>query len=438
MPRVAASLRHHGIHYGWVMVSITFLTMLATAASMGMSGILLIPLRQEFGWTTTQISGAMAVRLVLFGLMGPLAAALMRRYGVRGTVITALTLIVAGLSLATQMTQLWQLWLTWGVLVGIGTGMTAIVLGATIASRWFHTRRGLVLGLLTASAAAGQLAFLPVSAWMNDMFGWRCAVVPPIAACAVAALAMLVLGVDSPESIGLHAYGLPQPTAEDGRRRASRIADVPRACRPGRGPLADAFAALADAAGTRVFWVLFFTFGVCGFTTNGLVQTHFIPLCADFGMPQLDGAAVLALMGICDFGGTIIAGWLSDRFDSGMLLGWFYGARGLALLILPLSSFSVSGLSLFALIYGLDWIATVPPTVKLAARTFGAERAPLVFGWVFTAHQLGAATAAIGGGVSRDLMLSYFPAFLLGALLCLIAAMAAIRTRGAITRRHAA
>jgi MFS family permease len=415
---VSRFLARWSIHYGWVMVAITFVTMLATAAAMGMPGILIVPLRQEFGWGTGSISGAMALRLLLFGLVGPFAAALMQRYGVRATIATALLLIVLGLGLASRMTALWQLWICWGVLVGMGTGMTAIVLGATVAARWFTARRGFVLGLLTASAATGQLVFLPVAAWLAEHCGWRMAVLPAVAACAVAAVLFLLFGVDDPARLGLLPYG---ETVDEGRHATSNVQRT--------GAVRLAFATLGAATGARMFWILFLTFAICGFTTNGLVQTHFVPLCQDFGMPELDGAKVLALMGVFDFFGTIAAGWLSDRYDNRWLLFWYYGLRGVALAILPFSTFTVSGLSLFSMFYGLEWIATVPSTVKLAATSFGRDRAPLVFGWIFTAHQLGAAIAALGAGITRDLTGSYLPAFYVGAVACLLAACAAVTAR---------
>jgi MFS family permease len=424
--RLANVLCRHGIHYGWVMVAITFVTMLATASAMGMPGVLLVPLKHEFGWSTADISGAMALRLILFGLMGPFAAALMQRYGVRTTIVAALTLIVVGLSLTTRMTQLWQLWLTWGVLVGAGTGMTAIVLGATVASRWFHSRRGLVLGVLTASAATGQLVFLPLAAWLSETIGWRLAVLPPIAACSCAALAMLLFGADTPAAIALRPYGLP-PDAVPAPPPSAR---QPSESRPshltGGGAFGLAFAALGDATTKSMFWMLFLTFAVCGFTTSGLVQTHFIPLCLDMGIPEFQSARILALMGVFDFIGTIASGWLSDRYDSRWLLFSYYAVRGAALLLLTMSGFSTIGLGVFAMFTGLGWIATVPPTIRLATGAFGAERAPLVFGWIFTAHQLGAAAAAFGAGMSRDLLASYLPAFIVGGLLCLAAAVAAV------------
>ncbi len=413
---MAPALARRGIHYGWMMVAITFMTMVATASAMGMPGLLIEPLKGEFGWSTGSISGALALRLIIFGLMGPFGAALMNTYGVRASICTALAMIALGLALATRMTQLWQLWICWGVLVGGGTGMTAIVLGATIANRWFTERRGLVLGLLTASAATGQLAFLPVAAWLAETMGWRMAVLAPIVACSIAFVLMLFGGVDHPGELGLAPYG------DRGGPRA-----VPRLGAGGTVRLA--VETLQYAMTRPMFWVLFVTFAICGFTTTGLVQSHFIPLCLDEGMPELAAAGVLAMMGGFDFVGTIFAGWLSDRVSSRWLLFWFYGLRGIALLLLPFSTFSMYGLGVFAAFYGMDWIATVPPTVKLAAREFGPERAPLVFGWIFTAHQIGAAIAALGAGVTRDALSSYIPAFASGGILCLIAAATVVLVR---------
>ena len=423
--RLASRLAARGIHYGWVMVAITFVTMLATAAAMGIPGVLLAPLRAEFGWGAGPISGALALRLVLYGLMGPFAAALMQRYGLRATIATALLLIVTGLAFASRLTELWELWLCWGVFVGLGTGMTAIVLGATVASRWFTARRGLVLGLLTASAATGQLVFLPAAAWLNEHYGWRFAVAPAIAACAAACLLIVLFGVDCPSDIGLAPYGEAPGWAPPRCLNAKSA-----------GAVRLALGTLGDVAGTRLFWVLFFTFAVCGFTTNGLVQTHFIPLCLDFGMPEMDSAKVLALMGVFDFVGTIGSGYLADRYDNRSLLFGYYALRGAALLALPFSHFSLGGLSVFAVFYGLDWIATVPPTVKIAGAGFGRERAPLVFGWIFTAHQLGAATAALGAGILRDNLTSYLPAFFIGGIACMLAAVAAMMASNGVAARR--
>lgn len=426
---LAAALARRGIHYAWVMVGLTFMVALASAGALGVLGAFLLPLQREFGWDTASISGALALRLLLFGLMAPFAAALLMRWGLRRTVGLALTLVVLGCGASMAMTELWQLWLTWGVLTGIGTGMTALVLGATVANRWFVQRRGLVLGILTAANATGQLAFLPLAAWLAQEMGWRAAMLPGLAACALAGLLFVLLGRDHPAQLGLAAYGEAPGTAP---------APIPS---PSGNPVGAAFATLAEASRTRSFWILFATFLVCGLSTNGLIQTHFIPLCSDFGMAEIEAASVLALMGAFDFVGTIAAGWLSDRYDNRALLAWFYGLRGLSLLFLPMSDFTLVGLSFFAVFYGLDWIATVPPTVRLAGQSFGRERAPVVFGWIFTAHQIGAALAAYGAGWSRDALASYLPAFALAGAACLVAAalVLAIRPpRPAITAQAAA
>ena len=412
---LAPALARRGVHYAWVMVALTFLVAVSSAGAMGVLGAFLLPVQREFGWDTASISGALALRLLLFGLMAPFAAALLQRYGLRRTVAVALALVVLGCLASLGMTRVWQLWLFWGVLIGIGTGMTALVLGAIVANRWFAQRRGLVLGLLTAANATGQLAFLPLAAWLARDFGWRAAMTPGLVACALAGLLMLLLGRDHPSDLGLPAYGETAPAAAPPH--------------PAGNPVRTAFATLLDASGTSVFWVLFVTFMICGLSTNGLIQTHFIPLCSDFGMAEIEAATVLAMMGAFDFIGTIASGWLSDRYDSRKLLFWYYGLRGLSLLFLPMSSFSFYGLSLFAVFYGLDWIATVPPTVKLAGQAFGRERAPLVFGWVFTAHQFGAAIAALGAGVSRDALASYLPAFYLAGAACLLAAVLVLSIR---------
>jgi predicted MFS family arabinose efflux permease len=406
---IAPWLARRGIHYGWVMVAITFLTALSTAAAMGMPGVLMVPLEQEFGWSTTDISGPLALRLVLFGAMAPFAAALILRYGMVRVVGAAVALIVAGVALATQMTTLWQLWATWGVMLGVATGMTALVLGATVSSRWFTARRGLVLGMLTAANATGQLLFLPLAAWLAEHAGWRYALLPATGACFLAAVLMVLFAVDHPATLGLAPYG------------ETKV--VPPPPRSASGAVATSFNALREASHSRVFWALFITFFVCGGSTNGLVQTHFIPLCMDMGLLQVQAASVLAMMGAFDFVGTILSGWLSDRYDNRWLLFWYYGLRGLSLLFLPYSGFTLVGLTTFAVFYGLDWIATVPPTVRLAAGAFGRDKAALVFGWVFTAHQLGAAVAAYGGGIARDAFGSYLPAFLVAGLACMAASV---------------
>jgi predicted MFS family arabinose efflux permease len=408
--RLAAALARRRVHYGWMIAGVTFLTMLVTAGAVGAPGVLILPLQKEFGWQNAEISSALGIRFLLFGLMAPFAAALINRFGMRRIALSALLLIAAGLLLSLAMTRVWQLVLLWGVVIGLGTGLTALVLGVTVATRWFSTRRGLVTGLLTASSATGQLLFLPLVASVSERLGWRPAVAMVCGALALTAFAVLAFMRDRPADVGQQPFG--QAAGDDA---ANVAATIPAPITP--------WHALRDARRTGVFWVLFGTFFICGASTNGLIQTHFIPLCADFGLPAVGAASVLAAMGMFDIVGTVGSGWLSDRYDNRWLLFWYYGLRGLSLMYLPFSDFTFYGLSLFALFYGLDWIATVPPTVKLTVARFGRERANLVFGWIFAGHQLGAATAAFGAGVSRTALLSYLPAFFAAGALCLIAAV---------------
>lgn len=409
---VAGWMAARKLHYGWVVAATTFLTMLATAGAMGSAGVMMQPLHQEFGWDIADISTAMAVRLVLFGLLGPFAAAFMNHFGIRQVVSTALGMIVFGIVVSFFMTEVWQLLLLWGVVIGVGTGMTALVLGATVATRWFSKRRGLVIGLMTASNATGQLVFLPLLAALTEAYGWRTALSLTVTVLAIAFTLVLLLMRDYPADVGLPAYGettLSRPPIQDHKLLTT---------------LASPLVALKSVSGSPVFWVLFGTFFICGLSTNGLIQTHWISICGDFGMAAVTAAGTLAVIGIFDFVGTIFAGWLSDRYDNRILLFWFYGLRGLSLLYLSFSGFSTIELSVFAIFYGLDWVATVPPTVKLAAENFGREKAGLVFGWVFAGHQLGAATAAFGAGWFKSDYDTYMPALQIAGVMCLLAAVA--------------
>jgi MFS family permease len=411
---LAGALARRNIHYGWVMVGVTFLTALISAGTVGAPGVFIVPLQHEFGWTTAEISSALSIRFILFGLMAPFAAALLNRYGLRNVTLLAQLIVVSALVASLAMTKVWQLMLLWGVVIGVGTGMTALVLGATIATRWFAARRGLVVGILTASVATGQLVFLPLLAGLTERFGWRIALALVCVMLGVSAGLVLLLMRDRPSDVGLRPFGdagtepIPAPP-------------------PNTVPImAAALGTLRDASKTHVFWILFATFFICGASTNGLIQVHLIPMCLDFGIPQVQAASLLAAMGVFDLVGTIASGWLSDRHDNRWLLFWYYGLRGLSLVALPFTDFSFYGLSLFAMFYGLDWIATVPPTVRLTAQRFGAERANLVFGWVFAGHQLGAGTAAFGAGLSRTVLATYLPAFFAAGALCVIAALIAL------------
>jgi sugar phosphate permease len=407
--RLAAYLAIRRVHYGWAVLGATFLVMLATAGAMGASGVIIAPLEAEFGWSNADISSAMAVRLALYGLSGPFAAALINRIGARAVIGVAVSLITLGVAGTASMRHLWQLELFWGVIVGLGSGMTALVLGATVATRWFTARRGLAVGLLTASNATGQLIFLPLLAAVSEHWGWRAALGLVVAILVVALVVALALLRDRPADVGLPPLGEHAivPASKTNASFAS-LASAP-------------LVALREGAKNRVFWVLFTTFFVCGLSTNGLIQTHWITLCGDFGVAPVGAAGILAVIGVFDFFGTILSGWLSDRYDNRWLLFFYYGLRGLSLIYLPYTDFSVVSLSLFAVFYGLDWVATVPPTVRLAADAFGPERANVTFGWIFAAHQLGAACAAFGAGATRTELASYLPAVYVAGVACLIA-----------------
>jgi sugar phosphate permease len=402
--------RRGKLHYAWVVAAVTFLTLLAAAGVRATPGVLIVPLETEFGWSRATISFAVGTNIFLYGLIGPFAAAVMDRFGLRRTMLAALSLIAAGVALTPLMTQPWQLVLLWGVVVGTGSGTTALVLGATVASRWFAVRRGLVMGVLTASTATGQLVFLPFLASIAVNHGWRMVslVVAVVAAAMIPVVALLMR--DRPVDIGLVPYG-----AEPGV--------VPPAAARGN-PAMTALLALRDGLRSRDFWLLAGSFFICGASTNGLIGTHLIPACIDHGIAEVTGATLLAAMGIFDFVGTTLSGWLSDRWSNRALLAWYYGLRGLSLIYLPFAfDASFYGLPLFAMFYGLDWIATVPPTVRLTAQIFGAARGPIMFGWIAAAHQLGAAIAAFGAGALRTALGTYLEAFMLAGLMCLGAAL---------------
>ncbi len=413
-----AVLARRGWHYGWAVAGVTFLAMLATAGAFGSAGVMIGPLEKEFGWSNAEISSAFGLRLMLFGLMAPFAAAFMNRFGLRRVVVAALLLIAVSLLGSLGMTARWQLTLFWGVIAGIGTGLTALVLGATVATRWFTARRGLVVGLMTASNATGQLVFLPLLASLTERFGWRFALIVPLGALALALVLVVLVLRDHPADMGLPRFGESEPAAPPPPVSASltTLATAP-------------IKALGDASRTTTFWVLFASFFVCGLSTNGLIQTHWVSICGDFGLPPVSAAGMLAVIGAFDFVGTLLAGWLSDRYDNRVLLLIFYGFRGLSLLYLPFSDFSIAALGVFAIIYGLDWVATVPPTVKLTASRFGPERAPMMFGWIFAGHQVGAATAAFGAGLIRTEWSTYLPALYLAGALCLVVAALSMTVR---------
>jgi len=411
----APYLARRGVHYGWLMVVLTLSYVVCSSAVMSIPGVLLLPISKEFGWSIGELSGPLGLRMALFGMIAPFAGALMLRYGPRAVLTASAALLIAGMLLAIAMTTRWQLWASLGVILGIAPGLTALVLTTTIATRWFTNQRGLVLGLLSAGTATGQLIFLPAAAWLTEHYGWRMALFPSAIMVGLVALAFFLLARDYPSDVGLPPYGedklLPAPSA------------------PCSNAVALSFAAFRTASSSMVFWVLAFTFFVCGVSSFGLMP-HFVTLCGDFGISPIISTGLLALIGVCDLVGTIGSGWLSDRYDNRWLLGCYYGFRGLSLIWLPYSGFSILGLSAFAIFYGLDFIASIPPTVRLTARQFGREQAPVVFGWIFAMHQLGAGMMALATGESRDMFDSYLPAFMAAGVICLLAALSLLLLRG--------
>jgi MFS family permease len=412
MARFVRTLPGH-VHYAWLVLALTFVTLLAAAAVRASPSVLIVPLEQAFGWSPAAISFAISLNLLLYGVMGPFAAALMQRIGIRRTLIGALLVVELGVAASTLMTAPWHLVLFWGLLVGIGAGSVAPVLGATVVNRWFTARRGLAMGIVTASSAAGQLLFLPILAAVAESSGWRSAVV--VVALALAAVIPVVafLLPERPETLGLRPYGETGP------------APPPK---PAAGnPLVLAVTVLGRGVKSGDFWIFFTTFFICGASANGLVGTHLISFCFDNGIPELQAAWLLAAMGAFNIIGTTLSGWASDRYDNRLLLMGYFGLRGLSLLYLPYSHFDFATLSVFAVFYGLDWIATVPPMMRLITDTFGKTDAPVVFGWIFAGHQMGAGSIAFLAGALRSDLGTYLVPFLLSGGLCLAASLLVLR-----------
>ncbi|MET7359275.1 MFS transporter [Streptomyces sp. NPDC005562] len=406
------------IHRAWFVAAVTFVTIIGAAAFRSLPGLLFDPFKEDFGWSRGTVGLAVSINLTLYGLTAPFAAALMDRYGIRKVVAVALVVIAAGSGLTVWMQSAWQLLLCWGLLVGLGSGSMALAFAATVTNRWFTERRGLVSGILTAASASGQLIFLPLLAWIVETYRWRpAAVTVALAALVVVPFVWLLLR-DHPADVGLKPYGaeefVPKPAPVTGAgRRAIRV--------------------LAKAARTGPFWLLAGSFAICGASTNGLVQTHFVPAAHDHGMGVRAAASLLAVIGIFDIVGTVASGWFTDRFDARRLLAVYYALRGISLLFLPmlLAPNVHPPMIFFIVFYGLDWVATVPPTLALCREQYGDDSA-IVFGWVLASHQVGAALVAFLGGVARDAFGSYDVVWYASGALCAAAALMVlvIRRRG--------
>jgi sugar phosphate permease len=402
-------------HYAWTITAVAFVTFLVAAGIRSAPSVLIVPLEQEFGWSRSAISFAIGVQLLVYGLIGPFSAGLVDRFGLRKVLLGALLVMIVSFGGTLGISQSWQLSLVWGVGTGLGTGCAALVLAAVIANRWFVARRGIAIGVMTGSAATGQLIFLPLLANIVTHFGWRPSIWVACAAAAAVLPLVFFLVYDRPSDVGLKPYGVPRDTPDE---------PLPQRA----NPFTASFSALGEAIGSRDFWLLSASFFVCGASTFGLVGTHFIPACLDHGISAAGAADILAAMGICNVIGTLASGWLTDRFDSRYLLFWYYGLRGLSLLFLPYAfDQSYWGLGLFGLFYGFDWITTVPPTVRLTSSIFGVRKAGIIYGWIMVMHQIGAAVFAYASGVLRTDLGTYDGAFIASGAICIVAALLVLR-----------
>jgi MFS family permease len=406
------------LHYAWVVLVVMFVSMLAGVGVRAAPGVMIVPLQRAFGWDVATISGAVSINIILLGATGPFMTGLIDVIGIKRTILGCMALLMAGTGLSIFMTAPWELFLTWGVMVGIGSGAGAVGMAAAVANRWFARRTSLAMGLLTAANAAGQLVFLPLLAMLANRYGWQGVAICVTIAMGASLPLLAIMLPESPASVGLGAYG------------SDTLWQAP----PRRGnPFSVAFAAFGRGARSLDFWLLVVSFGICGFSTNGLINTHLIAYCADHGIPEVHGASILASIGVFSLIGSALSGWACDRYNPRVLLFWYYGLRGLSLVILPFTQFDTLSLSVFAVFYGLDWVATGPATFALANEVFGRRDAPVIVSWIFAGHQVGGALAALGAGAVRDLTGTYLLAFMTSGLACLVASLLVLRiSRGGL------
>jgi MFS family permease len=400
------------VHYAWVVLAVTFSMTLAVVGVRAAPGVMIVPLQRAFGWSVSTISGAVSLNILLMGLTGPFLTGLMESTGQKRTILLAMGVLVAGSGASAFMTVPWQLYLTWGLMIGVGAGAGSVGVAAAVANRWFMTRRGLVMGLLTAANATGQLIFLPVLAALAQNHGWRSVSITVTLAVVAMMPVVALLLPERPSAIGLVPYGATE-----------QVANVAGS----RNPFSVAMHGLRRGVRSVDFWLLTVSFAICGLSTNGLIGTHLIAYCVDHGIPQVTGASFLASFGIFNMIGATASGWFTDRYNPRVLLFWYFGLRGLSLVVLPFTPFDVFSLSAFALFYGLDWIATVPPTFALTNAVFGRKDAPVMMSWIYAGHQVGGAVAAVGAGAVRGLTGSYLLAFLTSGLACLLASLLVLR-----------
>ncbi|MBK5459799.1 MFS transporter [Peribacillus sp. TH27] len=399
-------------HYSWIILIITFFSIIVAGIVRSSSGVFIVPFENEFGWDRSVISLAFAISLFLYGLSGPFMAALIEVLGLKKMMVFAMSTLLAGVILTFFMEHEWQLILIWGIIIGLGSGLFLTVLSPYVANRWFEKRRGLAVGILTASTATGQLVLLPVLAIIIENYSWRWAIGLIMVLSLIMLAIILLFMKNTPKEVGILPYGLEEESQE-----AILVQK--------KNPIVMAFQSLIEAVRVKEFWLLAGSFFICGLSTSGLIGTHFISYCISFGLPVVTAASLLSFMGIFDLIGTTVSGWLSDRFDNRWLLFWYYGLRGDSLVLLPfaLQEGSIILLIIFSVFYGLDWIATVPPTISISRQVFGIEKSGIVYGWIFASHQAGAAVAAYGGGLIFKIFSSYTWAFFLAGIFCVLGSL---------------
>jgi MFS family permease len=413
------------IHPAWILLGALTLCMMAASGLRSVFGVYIKPMETEFGWSRGALSGAAAVSLLLLGAAGPFAGRLADRWGPRRVIAFSLALLGLGSIGASFVQRLWHVYVTTGAMMALGAGGLGLATGSALAARWFETRRGLVIGIAGGGMSAGQLILIPLATALTLWFGWRTSffvlgvgllvVVLPIGAWLIR---------NDPEDRGVRPFGATGavPTA----------AQVAAAQASGR-------MSLSEAAQTSQFWLLMATFFVCGYTSNGMVLTHFMPHALEHNFTPLQASSALGVMGAMNIMGTIGSGWLCDRFGRRGPLATYYFVRGVSLLFLPYV-WDVPSLDVWAAIFGLNYISTVPPTTTLTANIFGRYSVGELSGWIFFSHQVGAALGAALAGWIFEWTGSYGSAFVSAALMGFLAAglTLLIREEPAIARPGAA
>ena len=406
---LSIKLEKAGIHYGWVMAALAFLTTVFSSATLSIPQLLILPLTETFDWKISDVTTAIAIMYVVLASIAPFGGGLILRLGMPKVVLISISFTIVGLATIIGSFETWHLFFNIGICLGVASGILGLGLNATVATRWFVTKRGLVVGILTGGFAAGQLIFLPLMALIITTFDWRLALIPCLLGSALCGALFILFGKSWPSELNL------SPLGDTEIYHPPKVID--------KGAIYISITALFDAIKHPSFWMLAITFFICGLTSSGIVGQHFIPFCSDNNVGIVAASSYLALMGVFNFIGTMSSGWLSDRYNNYNLLIIYYGLRGVSLVFLPYSDFDIFALTLWAIFFGLDYIATVPPTVKLTGSKFGMVQGPVVFGWIFSAHQFGSAVAAYGAGLSRDSLLTYLPAFIVAGLFCFFASI---------------